>query len=438
MGLDIVSTPPPADDGTLGGEVLLRQDVVAASERPQIVTTAEEVWIQTFLEQFENMSAQTERAYRKEIARLRAWLARYGGDLALGEVKVGEINAYLRFLGSGEALLHPGGRRRPLKKGEPLSDKSVAHARTLLGAFFKYLVKAEYCSGNPVELAVKSKGTRKRQRGAAEFRTVQNPDGALEVEHILRPADMKLVDRAIAALVPPPLVLANAPASIGGAAKDKAQRNRWQRQVTAAEKDHARQMSHYHRCRWIIRLGTLSLLRLFELADLQMCDFQDIDGRWMLYIHAGKGATNATRITVPTDLIEELVIYRRSLGMLPLPFKTEGNPAIMPIYRKTREGSGQGRVIILPGGGRRVEKAPIMGKPLTEGALYSVIKQIFKNAATLAPFQDQKMRLLAASPHWLRHTGITMALNSGESLRDVQLRARHADPQMTGHYDHGR
>lgn len=44
----------------------------------------------------------------------------------------------------------------------------------------------------------------------------------------------------------------------------------------------------------------------------------------------------------------------------------------------------------------------------------------------------------ALSPHSLRHSAITAALNSGASLRDVQGFARHADPKTTLLYDRSR
>ena len=42
------------------------------------------------------------------------------------------------------------------------------------------------------------------------------------------------------------------------------------------------------------------------------------------------------------------------------------------------------------------------------------------------------------SPHSLRHTFVTLALDAGVSLRDVQDAAGHADPRTTRRYDSGR
>ncbi len=41
-------------------------------------------------------------------------------------------------------------------------------------------------------------------------------------------------------------------------------------------------------------------------------------------------------------------------------------------------------------------------------------------------------------PHMLRHTFVTTMLDTGVSLRDVQIAARHADPRTTMRYDRAR
>ena len=44
----------------------------------------------------------------------------------------------------------------------------------------------------------------------------------------------------------------------------------------------------------------------------------------------------------------------------------------------------------------------------------------------------------AITPHSLRHTAVTLALDAGVPLRDVQDLAGHADPRTTRRYDRGR
>ena len=50
----------------------------------------------------------------------------------------------------------------------------------------------------------------------------------------------------------------------------------------------------------------------------------------------------------------------------------------------------------------------------------------------------QQIGLPSLHPHALRHTFVTLALNEGASLRDVQDAARHADPRTTRRYDRDR
>ncbi len=50
----------------------------------------------------------------------------------------------------------------------------------------------------------------------------------------------------------------------------------------------------------------------------------------------------------------------------------------------------------------------------------------------------QQIGLPELHPHALRHSFVTLALNEGASLRDVQDAARHADPRTTRRYDRDR
>lgn len=42
------------------------------------------------------------------------------------------------------------------------------------------------------------------------------------------------------------------------------------------------------------------------------------------------------------------------------------------------------------------------------------------------------------TPHGLRHSYVTAALDAGVPLRDVQIAARHSDPRITARYDRAR
>ena len=47
-------------------------------------------------------------------------------------------------------------------------------------------------------------------------------------------------------------------------------------------------------------------------------------------------------------------------------------------------------------------------------------------------------RLGGVSPHDLRRTAITRALDSGLTYRQVQMMSKHRDPKTVMRYDHGR
>ena len=71
--------------------------------------------------------------------------------------------------------------------------------------------------------------------------------------------------------------------------------------------------------------------------------------------------------------------------------------------------------------------SPTTRRPLTRQAIYGLIARLAR-AADVGEL----------SPHGLRATMVTLALDSGMPLRDVQDSARHADPRTTRRYDRDR
>ncbi len=69
-----------------------------------------------------------------------------------------------------------------------------------------------------------------------------------------------------------------------------------------------------------------------------------------------------------------------------------------------------------------------MARRLDRHAASRIVKRLAKAAGI-----DKRI-----SPHSLRHSFITAALDAGVSLRDVQEAASHADPRTTMRYDRGR
>lgn len=68
------------------------------------------------------------------------------------------------------------------------------------------------------------------------------------------------------------------------------------------------------------------------------------------------------------------------------------------------------------------------GTRMDRWAVTRIVKRLCKQAGI-----DKRI-----SPHSLRHSYITAALDAGVPLRDVQIAARHADPRTTTRYDRAR
>jgi len=74
--------------------------------------------------------------------------------------------------------------------------------------------------------------------------------------------------------------------------------------------------------------------------------------------------------------------------------------------------------------------ATATGGRLRQGHLWELVRRLARTAGVGAWQQ--------LSPHSLRHSAITFALDAGASLRDVQDYAGHKDPRTTRRYDHSR
>jgi len=74
--------------------------------------------------------------------------------------------------------------------------------------------------------------------------------------------------------------------------------------------------------------------------------------------------------------------------------------------------------------------ATASGGRLRQGHLWELVRRLARDAGIQA--WDQ------LSPHCLRHSAITFALDAGTALRDVQDYAGHKDPRTTRRYDHAR
>ena len=106
---------------------------------------------------------------------------------------------------------------------------------------------------------------------------------------------------------------------------------------------------------------------------------------------------------------------------------TPATAAALDVYlaeRARRGGLGDARQLAGP------LLATASGGRLRQGHLWELVRRLARDAGIEA--WDQ------LSPHCLRHSAITFALDAGTALRDVQDYAGHKDPRTTRRYDHAR
>lgn len=182
--------------------------------------------------------------------------------------------------------------------------------------------------------------------------------------------------------------------------------------IEALPKKTSADLMHYHRARWIFNLLYRAFLRRDEASKLTMSCFEATQDGWTLTF-VGKG-NKRSKIIVTSTLLKELEVYRLSLGLpsYPSPIETDV-PAICSIHKNER--------------------------PISSQAIYLICKEIYSKAAEIAADVDHTIaaqRLKRASPHWMRHTGISHSMETGIDPRYVQAQARHSSLNITARYDH--
>jgi integrase/recombinase XerD len=110
------------------------------------------------------------------------------------------------------------------------------------------------------------------------------------------------------------------------------------------------------------------------------------------------------------------------------------------VLELTRKGDKRSTEALAPATSRALEAyigertGPIFldrtGKRMTEPSAWRLVRRLARQAGL--PAADR------ISPHSLRHSAITAALNAGVPFRDVQDFAGHADPRTTRRYDRSR
>jgi integrase len=327
-------------------------------------------WLARFLDK-----QTTFDSYRKEAERLLLWSTIQIGK-PLSSLTHEDWLAYQNFLldpqprarwvaGDGRKYPRPHPEWRPFAGS--LSVASQRQAGVILNSMFSWLVNAGYLAGNPLSLS------RERKRRPA-------------------PRVTRYLDEDVW-----PEVKAT---------------------VDALPRETAREREHYFRLRWLISLFYICGLRISEIGGTTMGAFfgrRDKSGkeRWWLEV-MGKG-DKVRIIPATSELMVELVRYRRELGLAPYPVPGEATPLLLPIGGKMRS--------------------------LSRGGIHEIVKCLF--AATgerlrlRGPeFSSDAARIARASAHWLRHTAGSHMANNAVDLRHVRDNLGHQSISTTNAYLH--
>ncbi|KRA14194.1 MAG: tyrosine-type recombinase/integrase [Pseudomonadota bacterium] len=340
---------------------------------PQVAANDDRSAVLAWLARYKDSPA-TLSSYRKEAERLLLWCVHQHGK-ALSDLAHEDFLAYESFLGNPQPVdrwvmqvaqkaPRSSPHWRPFAKR--LDRQSQRQALSILNSLFNWLVQAGYLAGNPLAL-------RRRKPVARPVKTGR----FLPHEHWAQV-------RATIETLPtgtPRLALQAA------------------------------------RYRWLFSLLYIGGLRISEVCNNSMGDFywrRGADGRerWWLEIR-GKG--EKTRVIPATDeLVSELMRYRKSNDLGPLPREGDSAPLLLPLI-----------------GG---------SKPMGRSAVHELVKTIFRETAArlraLGPDHEAAAsHVEKASAHWMRHTAGTHQSDNMD-LKAVRDNLGHANISTTSIYVH--
>jgi site-specific recombinase XerC len=323
----------------------------------------------------------TARAYRREAERLLLW-AIVERRAPLSSLTTEDAIAYRAFLRrptpaarwTGPPCPRAAPAWRPFARG--LTGRSAAYALSVLRALFAWLVDQHYVVLNP-------------------FAGVTVHGGAPRTPFDARRALTGREWTTIRALA------------------DRLERRGWT--APAA-----------HRARFVLDFGYATGLRAHELVAATLGDVEvDARGAWWLAV-TGKG-TKPGRVALPPLAREALRCYLKARG---LPVRRDRWSPATPLV-----GALGGDHLTHALAGPRTAA----GAGISAARLRQITGEYFREAADGVEARSRALaaKLRHASPHWLRHTHATHALDAGVELVAVRDNLRHASIATTSTYLHG-
>jgi site-specific recombinase XerD len=337
----------------------------------RVALTADIEAITIWLNEYRD-SPNTHTSYKQTAERFILWCSM--SKINLGTLTNADIQAYQTFLddpvprelwcGASRPRHHPSWR--PFVKG--LSPSSVRLNIQVLNAMYVYLVQSGYLMHNPFSL-IKRKSARIVVNKALD-RFLTHKEWGYIVEFIEK-----------------------------------------------LPKDNPKLLQAYHRIRWIFNLLYLTGCRRSEIANAKMSDFLLNNNKWWLEV-IGKG-NKYGRIPVTDDLLNELIIYRNSIGLSDFP-KEKTIPLVSQLLNNSKDNNNP------------------KYKGISASMLYKVIKATCSQIASQVKLTNPSAAFMIerVSTHWLRHTSATHQVDAGIDIRVVKENLRHSMLETTMKYQH--
>ena len=330
--------------------------------------------LSSFLNEY-TKTPTTRRAYEKECERLLYWAVLQRGT-ALSSMARDDFMEYMKFMGKpdgdwcGKKAPRNTPAWRPFTGG--LSKSAQLTAIACINSFLSWLVDVGYTSVNPL-------GSMRQLR-----KDTVKADTSTKVNRFL---DDVMWDS-----------------------------------FTKAIEDLPRESSldefRYQRAKFMAIMLSMIGPRVSELAAARMNSFRD-DGYGWFWKTLGKGSKLAD-VSVPPDMLDALIAWRRFLGLTTLPSSADMTPLLPAVDKAGTPRLSEFEEGIQP---RRINQ-------ILDGLFESAAKSIVEK------YPDKADKLRRASAHWGRHTAITQKINAGMDKELVRKDARHSDARTTDHYIH--
>lgn len=152
--------------------------------------------------------------------------------------------------------------------------------------------------------------------------------------------------------------------------------------------------------------------------------FQSMETYFTFYIPFSKG-NKSRKVVCSPILIDALVRYRRHLGLSDLPTKEDTDQPLFVRHRASSHG----------------RDAHIVNANLSSDRIADLVDEVYQFAADSLlndgyPVDSAELRTFTT--HSLRHTGISLDINSGRAIRHIMLDAGHASEATLRIYESNR